>query len=162
LPIYNSQLLFDQPVSSRQRITDHLGRIMAILSEERVMQNRIKRSEHYREKAAKYYDLANRTHPPYLGEFYRGIAVRYVAMARELSQRADNELQRARQGMGAPAHEVSRQPAQDLDLLAVWAKDNSDRFANGPIKRGQAVDAKGVLSADFYPKWAEWLLGKMM
>jgi hypothetical protein len=51
---------------------------MAILSEERVMQNPIKRSEHYRrEKADKYYELANRAQPPYLGEFYRGIAVRY-------------------------------------------------------------------------------------
>jgi hypothetical protein len=42
-----------------------------------VMQTPIKRSEHYHEKAAKYYELANRAQPPYLGEFYRGIAVRY-------------------------------------------------------------------------------------
>jgi hypothetical protein len=29
----------------------------------------VKRSEHYREKAAKYHELAKRAHPPYLGEF---------------------------------------------------------------------------------------------
>jgi hypothetical protein len=138
---------------------------MAILSEERVMQNPIKRSEHYREKAAKYYELANRAQPPYLGEFYRGIAVRYVSMARELSPRAERELGRTPQGADASAHEVSRQPAQDLNLLAIQAKDNSDRFADGANKVGRPVNAKSALpiwSTDFYPKWAEWLLGKMM
>jgi hypothetical protein len=113
------------------------------------MQNTIKRSEHYREKAAKYYELASRTHPPYIGEFYRGIAVRYVSMAQELSQRAEKELGRTRQGVDEPAHEVSRQPAQDLDLLAAWARDHSDRYANGPIKLGQAVNAKAMLRIRF-------------
>jgi hypothetical protein len=68
-------------------------RIVAILPEERAMQDPVKRSEHYREKAAKYHELAKRAHPPYLGEFYRGIAVRYVFMARELSQQAEKETQ---------------------------------------------------------------------
>jgi len=43
-------------------------RIAAILPEERAM-DPVKRSEHYREKAAKYHELAKRAHPPYLGEF---------------------------------------------------------------------------------------------
>jgi hypothetical protein len=82
----------------------------------------VKRSEHYREKAAKYHELAKRAHPPYLGEFYRGIAVRYVFMARELSQQAEKELEPTRQRVDATT-EVSRPATQDLDLLAVWADD---------------------------------------
>jgi hypothetical protein len=108
-------------------------RIVAILLEERVMQNPVRRSEHYREKAARYHELAKRAHPPYLGEFYRGIAVRYVFMAQELSHHAEKELGPNARRVDATADEVSRQGAQDLDLLAVWAKDNSDRLANGRI-----------------------------
>jgi hypothetical protein len=86
----------------------------------------VKRSEHYREKAAKYHELAKRAHPPYLGEFYRGIAVRYVLMARELSQQAEKELQPTRQRVDATT-EVSRPATQDLNLLAVWAEDKVRR-----------------------------------
>jgi hypothetical protein len=52
-------------------------------------------------------------------------------MAQELSQQAEKELGPTRQRVDAPTNEGSRQAAQDLDLLAVWAKDNSDRLANG-------------------------------
>jgi hypothetical protein len=87
------------------------------------MQNPVRRSEHYREKAAKYHELAKRAHPLYLGEFYRGIAVRYIFMAQELSQHADKEHGPTRQSVDSSAGEVSRQATQDLDLLAVWAGD---------------------------------------
>jgi hypothetical protein len=60
------------------------------------MQNPVRRSEHYRERAAKDHELAKRAHPPYLGEFYRGIAVRHGFMAQELSQQAEKELERTR------------------------------------------------------------------
>jgi hypothetical protein len=106
---------------------------MAVLPKERVMQNPVSRSEHYNEKAAKYHELAKRAHPPYLGEFYRGIAVRYVFMAQELSHHAEKELGPHARRVDATTDEVSREAAQDLDLLAVWAKDNSDRLANGRI-----------------------------
>ena len=86
------------------------------------MQDPGKRSEHYREKAAKYHELAKRAHPPYLGEFYRGIAMRHVFMAREISQQAEKELQPTRQRVDATT-EVSRPGTQDLNLLAVWAED---------------------------------------
>ena len=82
----------------------------------------VKRSEHYREKAAKYHELAKRAHPPYLGEFYRGIAVRYVFMAREISQQAEKELQPTRQRVDATT-DVSRPATQDLNLFAVWAEE---------------------------------------
>jgi hypothetical protein len=61
-------------------------RIVTILPEEWVMKKSARRSEQYREKAAKYNELAKRACPPYLGEFYRGIAVRYGAMAQDVSQ----------------------------------------------------------------------------
>ena len=106
-------------------------RIAANRFEERVMLNPVRRSEHYREKAARYHELAKRAHPSYLGEFYRGIAVRYVSMAQELSQHPEKELGPTRQRVDAPTDAGARQAAQDLDLLAVWAKDNSNRLANG-------------------------------
>src|ERR1700686_1024290 len=90
---------------------------MAILPEERVMQNPVRRSEHYREKAAKYHELAKRAHPPYLGEFYRGIAV--TASWRK------NYRNRRRRSSSAPDNGstplLRSQRPQDLNLLAVWA-----------------------------------------
>ena len=85
------------------------------------MQNPASRSEHYREKAAKYHELAKRAHPPYLGEFYRGIAVRYGFMAQELSQQAEKELERTRQRVEATT-EVSS-PA-GLELTGSVAGDS--------------------------------------
>jgi len=86
------------------------------------MRNPLRRSEHYREKAAKYHELAKSARPPYLGDFYRGVAVRYGLMALELSQQAEKELEPTRQRVDATT-EVSRTATQDLDLLAVWAED---------------------------------------
>jgi hypothetical protein len=97
-------------------------RIVAILPEERVMQNPLRRTEHYRKKAAEYHELAKSARPSYLGDFYRGIAVRYVFMAQELSQQAEKVLGPTWQEVDAPI-EVSRQATQDLDLLGVWAED---------------------------------------
>jgi hypothetical protein len=87
------------------------------------MQNPMRRSEQYREKATKYHELAQRAHPPYLGEFYRGIAVRYVFMAQELSQHAEKELGPTRHSVGSSADAVPTEATQDLNLLAVWAGD---------------------------------------
>jgi hypothetical protein len=87
------------------------------------MYNAMRRSEHYREKAAKYHELAKRAHPPYLGEFYRGIAVRYVFMAQELSQQTEKGLGPNAQRGGSSTGEVSKETTQDLNLLAVWAGD---------------------------------------
>jgi hypothetical protein len=86
------------------------------------MQNSLRRSEHYREEAAKYHESAKSARPPYLGDFYRGVAVRYGFMAQELSQQAEKELEPTRQRVDATS-EVSRPATQDLDLLAVWAED---------------------------------------
>jgi hypothetical protein len=86
------------------------------------MRNPLRRSEHYREKAAKYHELAKSARPPYLGDFYRGVAVRYGLMAQELWQQAEKELAPTRQRVDATT-EVSRTATQDLDLLAVWAEN---------------------------------------
>jgi hypothetical protein len=109
----------------KQRIIHNQLRIVAILPEEREMQKLVKRSEQYREKAAK------RAHPPYLGEFYRGIAVRYAFMAQELSHHAEKELGPTRERRDGSTNRAQDHAVQDLDLLAVWAKENSDRLANG-------------------------------
>jgi hypothetical protein len=42
----------------------------------------------------KYDDLSYSADPPFLGDFYRKIAVRYRMMAKEALDRADDEKQR--------------------------------------------------------------------
>jgi hypothetical protein len=53
------------------------------------MRDLSRRSEYYRKMAVKYHELAKFANPPYLGDFYRGVAVRYVFMAQELSKQAE-------------------------------------------------------------------------
>jgi hypothetical protein len=90
------------------------------------MQNLVRRSEHYRKKAAEYHELAKSARPSYLGNFYRGVAVRYVFMAQELSQQAEKELGLTAQPRDSHTGEVSTKATQDLNLLAVWAGDRPE------------------------------------
>jgi hypothetical protein len=52
----------------------------------------LSKSEHYEKLAHKYHELAKYAQPNYLGDFYRGVAVRYVFMAQEVSTRAEKEI----------------------------------------------------------------------
>jgi hypothetical protein len=70
--------------------------------------------------------LAKFATPPYLGDFYRGVAVRYVFMAQELSQQAEKEFGLAAQPRGSHTGEVSTETTKDLNLLAVWAEDRPE------------------------------------
>jgi hypothetical protein len=88
------------------------------------MRDLSRRSEYYRKMAIKYHEMAKFANPPYLGDFYRGVAVRYVFMARELSQEAEKELALAAQPRDPHIGEVSTETTHDLNLLAVWAGDN--------------------------------------
>lgn len=91
----------------------------------------LSRAEHYRKKAVKYHELAKSARPPYLGDFYRGVAVRYIFMAQEISKQGENEAgldtELSSAAETSPATECdgedASQVAQDLDLLAVWAGD---------------------------------------
>jgi hypothetical protein len=55
------------------------------------MRDPLSKSEHYRKLAVKYRELAKFAQPTYLGDFYRGIAVRYAFMAQEASERANKD-----------------------------------------------------------------------
>jgi hypothetical protein len=87
------------------------------------MRDLSRRSEYYRKLAVKYHDLAKFANPPYLGDFYRGVAVRYVFMAQELSKQAAKEFGPATQSGDSSTGDVSTEATQDLNLLAVWAGD---------------------------------------
>jgi hypothetical protein len=76
-----------------------------------------------RKLAVKYHELAKFANPPYLGDFYRGVAVRYVFMAQELSQEAEKALGLAAQPRDSHIDDVSTETTHDLNLLAVWAAD---------------------------------------
>lgn len=56
------------------------------------MRGNSSRAEHYRKLAVKYHELGKHAQPAYLGDFYRGVAVRYGFMAQEASERAKREI----------------------------------------------------------------------
>jgi hypothetical protein len=61
------------------------------------VQGNLSRAEHYRKLAVKYHELGQSARPSYLGDFYRGVAVRYVFMAQEASERESKEIGFVRQ-----------------------------------------------------------------
>jgi hypothetical protein len=73
-------------------------------------------ADYYRKKAAKYCELAKTTHPAYLGDFYRGVAVRYLFMAEDESKQAE------KQGNTNPeVPPAARGIAQEFDFLSQLA-----------------------------------------
>jgi hypothetical protein len=87
----------------------------------------LSRAEHYRKQAETYHELAKFAQPAYLGDFYRGVAVRYVFMSQELSKQAEKEVGSAPEPSPVVANddEPPTHLAQDLDLLAVWAGERA-------------------------------------
>ena len=83
----------------------------------------LRRAEHYRKQAETYHELAKFAQPSYLGDFYRGVAVRYVFMSQELSKQAVKEAESAAEPSPTVAAEDEHPTpvTQDLDMLAVWA-----------------------------------------
>jgi hypothetical protein len=80
------------------------------------MQDALRKADLYRKKAAKYSELATGANAAYLGDFCRGVAVRYLFMAEDESRQAK------KQGNTNP--EVSpdaRRIAQDFDFLSQLA-----------------------------------------
>jgi hypothetical protein len=82
----------------------------------------VSRAEHYEKLAHKYHELAKVAQPAYLGDFYRGVAVRYIFMAQEVSERAKKASEFTADGR-APS--VAEFRGQDLELLVGWAGDRS-------------------------------------
>ena len=52
------------------------------------------KAEPYWALMRKYQDLAEHAEPPFLGDFYRKVATRYAAMAKEAFDRADADSRR--------------------------------------------------------------------
>jgi hypothetical protein len=89
----------------------------------------LNRAEHYRKQAETYHELAKFAEPAYLGDFYRGVAVRYVFMSQEISKQAEAEKEVGSTAEPSPAvagdDEQTTYLGQDLDLLSVWAGEGS-------------------------------------
>jgi hypothetical protein len=98
----------------------------------------LNRAEHYRKQAETYHELAKFAEPAYLGDFYRGVAVRYVFMSQEISKQLEKEAGSAAQPPPAVAgdDEQTTHLTQDLDLLAVWAAEGS---RSGDSKSGHTL-----------------------
>jgi hypothetical protein len=82
------------------------------------------RAEHYRKLAVKYHELGKYAQPSYLGDFYRGVAVRYVFMAQEASEREKKEIE-----------VIAGQPDLPPSITVVCASDNSSEIFDFPAVR---------------------------
>ena len=91
------------------------------------MADLLSRAEHYRKQAETYHELAKFAEPAYLGDFYRGVAVRYVFMSQELSKQAEKDVGSAAEPPPVVANddEPPTHLTQDLDLLSVWAGERA-------------------------------------
>jgi hypothetical protein len=72
----------------------------------RVNDHLLKRLERYQKLARKYHELAKVAQPAYLGDFYRGVAVRYVFMAQEVSNRAERKVASTAAGSDFPVDDA--------------------------------------------------------
>jgi hypothetical protein len=83
----------------------------------RVMRDFLSKAEHYQKLAAKNHELAKFAQPAYLGDFYRGVAVRYAFMAQEASKLAEREVGSTASGPVRPPRETltcsPREPETD-------------------------------------------------
>jgi hypothetical protein len=75
------------------------------------MQDPLWKADQYRKKAARCHELAKSADPAYLGDFYRGIAVRYLFMAEDDANSEGSPSSSHRNGQGAAEIE------QDFALL---------------------------------------------
>jgi hypothetical protein len=91
------------------------------------MRDLLSRAEHYRKKAEKYHELARFARPAYLGDFYRGVAVRYIFMAQEAAKRGEKRTRFTAEPSRPPDVECgggqARHDVQDFELLARWTGD---------------------------------------
>ena len=84
------------------------------------MRDPLKKAERYRKLAIKFHEMGKSAQPEYLGDFYRGIAVRYLFMAEEVSSWAEKV-----EGRGAAKRDNDYDAAGvDFKLLARWAGDS--------------------------------------
>lgn len=77
------------------------------------VRSNLSRAEHYRKLAVKYHELGKFARPPYLGDFYRGVAVRYALMAREAAERARKQSELSTEQTELPP--VNYGPAYERD-----------------------------------------------
>jgi hypothetical protein len=75
------------------------------------VRSNLSRAERYRKLAVKYHELGKFARPPYLGDFYRGVAVRYALMAQEASERARKQSALGTERTEMPA--VNYSPAHE-------------------------------------------------
>ena len=93
------------------------------------MRSNLSRAEHYRKLAVKYHELGKFARPPYLGDFYRGVAVRYALMAQEAAERARKQSELGTEQTQLPA--VNYSPAHGRD------QTGSSTFRFRGVERGQ-------------------------
>ena len=90
------------------------------------MRDPVSKAEHYRELAVKYRELAKFAQPAYLGDFYRGIAVRYAFMAQDISERAKKEV-----GF-TPERRVRPQTQRQAEDVAIDVRKRREEVDGGP------------------------------
>jgi hypothetical protein len=70
-----------------------------------MMEQQLKRAEHYRQQANRYADLAKTAELDFLGDFFRKTAVRYVLMAEDLERWTERRPGRRRNDLSTSINE---------------------------------------------------------
>ena len=105
------------------------------------MRDPVSKAEHYRELAVKYRELAKFAQPAYLGDFYRGIAVRYAFVAQE--------LERAKKEVGfTPERRVRPQTQRQAEDVAIDVRKRREEVDGGPhqVRDGEVLVRIGLRS----------------
>ena len=88
------------------------------------MQDLLTKAERYRKLAVKYHELGKGAQPPFLGDFYRTVAVRYVFMAQEISKRAESDAGFTTERSGVPNIECNGGHSRSVELETDCARGN--------------------------------------
>jgi hypothetical protein len=111
------------------------------------MRDPLSRAEHYRKLAVKYREAAKFAQPAYLGDFYRGIAVRYAFMSQEVSEQANKEV-----GF-TPDRRVRPEPFSpqgQVEDVAIDVRKRREEVGGGPactrVRNGRVLVRKGLRS----------------
>ena len=98
------------------------------------VRSNLSRAERYRKLAVKYHELGKFARPPYLGDFYRGVAVRYALMAQEAAERARKQSEPGTEQTEqtelppvnySPAHERDRTRSSTFHLSGVGRRQEN-------------------------------------
>ena len=124
------------------------------------MRGNLSRAERYRKLAVKYHELGKFARPPYLGDFYRGVAVRYALMAQEAAERARKQSE-----SGTEQTEQTELPPVNYSPAHGRDRTRSSTFHSPPTRSYMDLAMKWAggfwLSRRVGGPWVSWIISSL-